>query len=142
MPAKREAPAPSAGGTVLVVEDEPVVLKFASSVLERRGYEVLVAETPHQALEIAARHDGQIDLLLTDVVLPGMSGHELAGVLGGARIGLKVLYMSGYPQSHISRQGLIGPATPYIQKPFTSAALSEKVAQVLEHAEHALLTRR
>ena len=68
---RREAPAPSAGGTVLVVEDEPVVLKFASSVLERRGYAVLVAETPHQALEIAARHEGRIDLLLTDVVLPG-----------------------------------------------------------------------
>ena len=102
----------SAGGTVLVVEDEPVVLKFASSVLERRGYSVLVAETPHQALEVAARHDGQIDLLLTDVVLPGMSGQELAGVLGGARLGLKVLYMSGYPQTHVSRQGLIGRTRP------------------------------
>jgi PAS domain S-box-containing protein len=131
VPAPREAPAPAAGGTVLVVEDEEVVLKFASSVLERRGYTVIVAETPHKALEAAARHGGQIDLLLTDVVLPTMSGYELAGVLGSSRTGLKVLYMSGYPHSHISRQGLIGPATPYIQKPFTSKALGEKVAEVL-----------
>ncbi len=127
----REAAAPSAGGTVLVVEDEQVVLKFASSVLERRGYNVLTAETPQQALEVSARHDGRIDLLLTDVVLPGMSGHELAGILGGARLGLKVLYMSGYPQSHVSRHGLIGQEMAYLQKPFTSTALGEKVAEVL-----------
>ncbi len=131
---QREAAPSSAVGTVLVVEDEEVVLKFAASVLERRGYTVLVAETPHEALEIAARHEPRIDLLLTDVVLPGMGGHELAGILGGARMGLKVLYMSGYPQSHVSRQGLIGQETAYIQKPFTSAALSEKVAEVLRKA--------
>jgi CheY-like chemotaxis protein len=126
-------PEPAAVGseTVLLVEDEDVVRRFTRAILERHGYRVLEAARPSEALEIAERHQGDIQLLLSDVVMPEMSGPEMARKLGASRRGLRVLYMSGYPYSHISSQGLLAPDAPYIQKPFTGAALSRRIRELL-----------
>ncbi len=117
--------------TVLVCEDEPWIRKLVVTMLAKQGYRVLESESPEQALEIAAG-PGTIHLLVTDVVMPGMNGFELARRIQEVRPGIRTLYMSGYTDSHLSRGWVIGKNIPFLQKPFTASSLSEKIREALE----------
>lgn len=120
-----------AGGTVLLVEDEPAILSVCERILSDLGYSVLSAATPWRALELAGRHEGPLELLLTDVVMPEMSGPELFRRLSRARPALRCLYMSGYSAEYISRQGVLGEGIHFVQKPFSVDGLSNAVQRAL-----------
>jgi signal transduction histidine kinase/CHASE1-domain containing sensor protein/CheY-like chemotaxis protein len=122
---------PRGQGTVLVVEDEPGVLRLCAAVLGRLGYEVLAAGSPDEALDLAARRTGPIDLLLTDVVMPGMSGRALADALVEARPGLRCLFMSGYTPETTGRNGVEAERVPLLAKPFDAAELAARVREAL-----------
>ena len=127
--------APAAGTeTILVAEDERLVRVLAQKVLERAGYRVLVGAGGADALALAERHDGPIDLLLTDVVMPEMNGRELARRLTARRPGVRVLYMSGYADEAVAQHGVLDPGTAFLQKPFTPEGLAKKVRGVLDGA--------
>ncbi len=118
--------------TVLVVEDEEAVRSLSRRALEAAGYTVLAAAAGPDALRLVERYGGPIHLLLTDVVMPGMSGRELAQQLGQRRPGLRVLYMSGYPGDAMVHRGALEPGTAFLQKPFLPEDLTRKVREVLE----------
>jgi two-component system cell cycle sensor histidine kinase/response regulator CckA len=118
--------------TVLVVEDEEQVRAVVLSILKRHGYKVISAQHAGEALLLCERHPGTIDLLLTDVVMPHMSGPELAKRLAATRPGMKVLYMSGYADDSIVRHGVLETNAAFLQKPITPAALARKVREVLD----------
>ena len=120
--------------TILLVEDEEVVRSFARGLLESRGYEVLEAKGAHEALEVGGRYKKRIHLLLTDVVMPHMSGAELVKHLAPLHPETKVLYMSGYADHAVVQHGLLDPGTVFLQKPFTPDALTLKVREVLDGA--------
>jgi PAS domain S-box-containing protein len=129
-------PAPGApAATVLLVEDEETVRGCARLVLERNGYTVLEAADGPAALLVAQRHPGPVHLLVADVVMPGMSGRQLAECLAGARPGLKVLYLSGYTDDAVVRHGVPEAGAAFLPKPFTPDALAHKVREVLESRE-------
>ncbi len=117
--------------TVLLVEDEDSLRRFARLALEKNGYTVLEASQAADALRLCKQHPNPIHLLLTDVVMPGLSGRELAERLLQQRSKLKVLYMSGYTDDEIVRHGVLYFDTPFLQKPFTAATLTQKVREVL-----------
>ncbi|HEY7037518.1 MAG TPA: response regulator [Methylomirabilota bacterium] len=123
-------PAPPA--TVLIVEDEEEVRAFARDVLEMGGYAVLEAPSAARALELGEAHPDAIDLLITDVVMPSMSGPELARRLRSRRPALRVLCMSGYPESDDRRVGGVKGWTAWLEKPFSPDALLDKVRDCLE----------
>jgi CheY-like chemotaxis protein len=131
------AAAPARGGaeTVLLVEDQPEVRLLARKSLEARGYAVLEAANGDDALRIAERHAGPIHLLVTDVIMPGLSGREVALLLGAARPEMRVLYLSGYPDESIVHHGVLEPDLAFLQKPFTPDTLARKVRQVLDGPE-------
>jgi two-component system cell cycle sensor histidine kinase/response regulator CckA len=118
--------------TLLIVEDEDEVRALACEVLATYGYEVLQARTPADALLIAERHTGPVHLLLTDVIMPGMSGRILAERLAPLRPEMTVLYMSGYTDEAIVHHGTLDAGTPFIQKPFTPDALAAGVRRLLD----------
>jgi len=118
--------------TILVVEDEASVHELVVRALAEAGYQVLPARGGQEALELAARHDAPIDLLLTDVVMPGLSGKQLADALAAARPGLRVLYTSGYTQNTIVHHGVLDPEVRFLAKPFTPSVLLERVRGVLD----------
>ena len=118
--------------TVLLVEDEPSILKLATRVLARQGYAVLPANTPGEAIRLAGEHGGAIQLLMTDVVMPEMNGRDLAMKLLSLYPGLKVLFMSGYTASIILNQGVLDQGVHFIQKPFSVEDLAAKVREVLD----------
>lgn len=118
--------------TVLLVDDEPAILKVGSKLLARLGYEVLSADSAEAALRISAGHPGVIDVLLTDVVMPGMNGRELSKRLLAARPRLACLFISGFSASALSTQGVLDPGTRLLPKPF---ALKE-LATALDDALH------
>ena len=118
--------------TILVVEDDAEVRKLAAEMLSRQGYAVLEAASGHEALRLWRRHASSIDLVLTDVVMPSMAGPELAAKLIVERVGLKVLYMSGYPDEVMAKYGLTTSESAFIHKPFTSDALIHSVRLVLD----------
>ena len=118
--------------TILVVEDEPAVLALSQRALETQGYVVLAASDATTALRLVERHGGMIHLLLTDVVMPGMSGRDLAHQLAARRPGTRVLYMSGYPGDAIVQHGEFQPGTAFLQKPFSPDGLARKVREVLD----------
>jgi len=122
-------------GTILLVEDSDALRKLVRSLLEQRGYHVLSAATGVEALELAERMAGRIHLLLTDMIMPGMTGKALADHLKAARPGLKVLFMSGYTQSAILEHGAVEPGIDLLQKPFSEAALLEHVCLALDGKE-------
>jgi CheY-like chemotaxis protein len=130
-PPTPDAPTTPATETVLLVEDQTVVRRLVREILERDGYTVIEAETPEHALA-TADEPGDIDLLLTDVVMPRMSGPEIARALGGVRDDLKVLYMSGHSDLAVVQRGLLEPGTAFIQKPFRARELTDKVRSLLE----------
>jgi hypothetical protein len=133
-PAEAAAPvAPLRGReTVLVVEDTQAVRALVARVLEGLGYTVLEAADASMAEVVAARHPGVIDLLLTDVVMPGDSGPELARRLAGTRPGMRVLYTSGYADEAVVHHGVVAAGAAYLQKPFTPDALARKARDVLD----------
>ena len=118
--------------TVLLVEDEDGVRALVRQVLHKHGYNVLEARNGGEALLMCERHQGKIDLLLTDVVLEQMSGRELAERLLKVRPEMKVLYVSGYADDAIVHHGVLTAGMAFLQKPFTTEALARKVRNVLD----------
>ncbi|MGH7528407.1 MAG: MASE1 domain-containing protein [Gemmatimonadales bacterium] len=123
---------PGTGELVLVVEDEAPVRLMAKRALEEAGYQVVEAENGGEALELLAGRDGKIDLLLTDVVMPGIGGRELAARVAEVVPGIPVLFTSGYTDGEILRRGLLEPGAAFIQKPFTPNAIVRMVRRQLE----------
>ena len=119
------------GERILLVEDEGSLRELCASVLQRLGYRVSAAASGPEALRLLERERLELDLVLTDVIMPGLSGVELADRLRQERPGLKVLYMSGYPDEAIARHGVLDAGTPFIQKPFSECDLAAKVRAVL-----------
>jgi PAS domain S-box-containing protein len=118
--------------TILLVEDEATVRKLARECLQLQGYVVLEAVEGAAALQLAQMHPGPIHLLLTDVIMPGMTGRELASRLSRSRPGIKVLYMSGYTENVIGHNGMLDAGVMLLQKPFSLPTLRAKVREVLE----------
>ena len=128
-----ELPRPDRGQeTILLVEDETNLRRLARQYLETQGYKILEAEDGAAALQIASGHRGVIDLLLTDVVMPGMNGRELAIHISGQRPDIRVLYMSGYTENAIGHDGLLDAGINLLQKPFSLPALKDRVREVLD----------
>src|SRR5262249_35657438 len=126
------APSSPAGpATVLVVEDQPEVRDLAAMALEEDGYNVLQAGSGEEALGVAEKYSGRIDLMITDAIMPGMNGRELADRLTPVRPGMRVMYVSGYTADIIAREGVIEPHVNYLPKPYTSGTLTAKVREVL-----------
>ena len=125
------AAAPTGAETILLVEDEEALLKLSAQMLERLGYTVLAASGPHQALQLAEAHPGVIHLLLTDVIMPDMSGRDLRQRLGALRPDLKCLFMSGYTANVIAHHGVLDEGVHFLQKPFSREALAAKVREAL-----------
>jgi two-component system, cell cycle sensor histidine kinase and response regulator CckA len=118
--------------TILVVEDDEMVRKLVRETLEREGYRVMDSADPVAARRIADSHKGEIQLLITDVVMPKMSGDELAAQITAGRPAIKVLYMSGYTDNAVVNSGILEKEAAFLQKPFTPGALAHKVREVLE----------
>jgi nitrogen-specific signal transduction histidine kinase/CheY-like chemotaxis protein len=120
------------GDTVLVVEDDLTVLKLAKTILDELGYSVLIATTPGEALSLAEEHAGKIQLLITDVILPEMNGHDLANRLQSLCPELKCVFMSGYTRDVIDGHGVLDEGMYFLQKPFYKRDLAITVRKVLE----------
>jgi CheY-like chemotaxis protein len=143
LPRDREAgPSPKASSdllvplrgteTILVVEDEDGVRALARQILEGFGYQVLDARQGAEAIGVCEQQPGPIDLLITDVVMPGMSGRQVAEQVAERRPGLRVLFLSGYTDDAIVHHGVLDLGMPFLQKPFSPMALALKVRQVLD----------
>jgi PAS domain S-box-containing protein len=130
------APVPAAtlhgSETVLVVEDQEEVRTLIRKILEARGYRVLTAANGAAALQAAALHPGPIHLLLSDVIMPGMSGREVSRLLTPTRLSLRTLYVSGYTDESIVQHGVLEPEVEFLQKPFTAEGLLRRVREVLD----------
>ncbi|RJP43897.1 MAG: PAS domain S-box protein [Desulfobacteraceae bacterium] len=120
------------GETLLLVEDEPAIIKMCQTMLEKLGYNVLIAHAPDAAVNLASEHSGIIHLLMSDVVMPGMNGRDLADKLKAIRPGIRVLFMSGYTANAIVHHGVLDEGEHFIQKPFSMKKLSVKVRKALE----------
>jgi CheY-like chemotaxis protein len=123
--------------TILLVEDEEQVRTLVRTILQNFGYQVIEAQTGGDALLVSETHPGAIDLLLTDVIMPHISGPQLARRLG--RLVRKVLYMSGYTEDSIVRQGLLDASVALLPKPITPEALVRKVREVLDSPPDAFM---
>jgi two-component system, cell cycle sensor histidine kinase and response regulator CckA len=119
-----------ASATILVVEDEAAIRRGVQRILERAGYTVLTASTPIEAIQVAADHELQIRLLVTDFGLHAVTGRQVAEVLLRDRPGLRVLYVSGHPMAKVLPHGL-PPGTAFLQKPFSMSALLHHVQELL-----------
>ena len=117
---------------VLLAEDEDNIRHPAQEILEARGYTVLPARDATQALDLANRWGGPIHLLISDVIMPGMSGSQLASRLAAERPGLQILYISGYPEDAIAQHGVLRPGRSFLQKPFPPGVLLRKVREILD----------
>ena len=122
---------PGGNETLLIAEDEAAVRNLVASALRRDGYRLLVASSAEEALGLADAHDGRIDLLLTDAIMPGKSGLELANLMVARRPGLPVIVMSGYTEEHLAISGLTEPVS-LLQKPFTPRDLCRRIREVLD----------
>lgn len=131
------AKAPAGGGeTILLVEDEAMVLKLGRKMLETFGYRVLDSNSPVEALRMANAHGGTIDLLITDVVMPEMTGQDLAVRIRDTCPGIKILYISGYTANVIAHHGVLQEDVMFLQKPFSKDELALKVREALEMKSH------
>jgi two-component system, cell cycle sensor histidine kinase and response regulator CckA len=119
------------GETLLIVEDEPMLLKLANMMLQNLRYHVLAAGTPAKAFELAKEHEGEIHLLITDVVMPEMNGKELAEYMQSLYPGMKILFMSGYTANVSADRGVLDEGVNFIQKPFSMKDLAVKVREAL-----------
>jgi PAS domain S-box-containing protein len=133
-PGKSKGDLPRGTETILLVEDEQAMRTMARVFLESKGYAILEARSGQEAMEIARQHGSQIHLLLTDVIMPGMSGRELAETLATSRADIKVLYMSGYTDELVTQQGILSPGLQLLEKPFTKESLLGRVRAVLDGA--------
>ncbi len=124
------------GETILVVEDEVGVRAAAKRILANAGYNVILASGGEEALATCRSHEGSIDLLLTDVVMPGMDGREVAGAVGALFPGIRVLFMSGYAENAIVNEGILDADTNYIAKPFNATDLARRVREILDGKEN------
>ncbi|MBZ5703634.1 MAG: PAS domain S-box protein [Acidobacteriia bacterium] len=131
-PQRSEAALPGGAETILLVEDEESLRKMARVFLENKGYTILEAKNGQEAVEIARQYRGPIHLLLTDVIMPGMSGRELAEALAASRAGIKLLYMSGYTDELVTQQGILNPGMRLLEKPFTRDSLLGRVRAILD----------
>ena len=120
------------GETVLLVEDEPVILEVSREMLEHLGYSVLIAGAPGEAIRIAEANAAEIQLLIVDVVMPEMNGRDLAKRIGEIKPGLKCLFISGYTADVIAHHGILDPGINFIQKPFSTEKLAGKIREVLD----------
>ena len=118
--------------TVLLVEDEPALRLLAEKMLAELGYKVLAADCGHAAMKIWEERGGKVDVLLTDVIMPRMSGGELAGILRERKPGLRILFMSGYTDDMLTAHEVLSGETQLLQKPFTASGLGRKLRDVLE----------
>ena len=121
--------------TILIVEDEPVLRDMARLILENCGYRLLEADSGKEALAVWQRACSAIDLLLTDIVMPGMNGPEMAACIHKTLPRLRVVFMSGYTEQALARAGEVDASFEYLQKPFTLKTLTQKVAKVLDNRE-------
>jgi PAS domain S-box-containing protein len=126
-----EKPVAQGHETILIVEDEPVILEIAKLVLEKSGYRVLAASLPDEAMRLAREYGGKIHLLITDIVMPEMNGRELADQMLSLYPGMRYLFMSGYSGDAIAQQGVLDDLH-FIQKPFSTPNLAAKVRKVLD----------
>src|SRR5512141_1966366 len=126
--------------TILVVDDEPEVRKLVGAMVGQFGYQVMTADSGEHALTLYKHHKGPIDLLITDVIAPGMSGPMLADKLTALQPGLKVMYISGYDNTHVVQKYVVEKGHVLLAKPFTLNELSDKVQEML-HGEHARASR-
>jgi CheY-like chemotaxis protein len=117
--------------TILLVEDEPMILAMTMTMLELQGYKVLPAGSPGAAIRLAREHAGEIHLLMTDVVMPEMNGRDLARNLLSLYPNIKRLFMSGYTANVIAHHGVLDPGVHFIQKPFSLTDLAAKIKEVL-----------
>jgi len=131
-PAPSEAPLVGAGETVLLAEDDPAVRALVLLALSRAGYTVLEADGGPAARELASQHEGRIDLLITDVVMPGISGRQLALELVERRPGIRTLFVSGYTEDTIIHHGVLDADVAFLAKPFTPSILLGKIRQILD----------
>jgi two-component system, cell cycle sensor histidine kinase and response regulator CckA len=122
----------SGSETILLVEDDDAVRAVAERALLRFGYDVLAAARGEDALRIAEEHPDSIDLLLTDIMMPGMNGVEVAASVARARPGIQVFFMSGYADQDLVRQGLLETGTHFLQKPFTPQELAARIRGILD----------
>jgi len=131
--ARSDKPEKIAGGsqTILIVEDEAALLEVTQRSLEAFGYVILAANSPADAMRISESHPGPIHLLVTDVIMPGMSGDQLASRLSASRPEMKVLYVSGYTDDTIVRHGVLEPGLAFLQKPFSPRTLARKAEEIL-----------
>jgi PAS domain S-box-containing protein len=129
---KTRAKGPEGAETVLLLEDEERVRKLAQRILEAGGYRVLVASRGEEAVQMCKEHQGAIHLLLTDMVMPQLSGRDVASQLSPLRAEMRVLYMSGYTDNAVVRHGMLEPGMAFLQKPFTPETLLNKVREVLD----------
>jgi two-component system cell cycle sensor histidine kinase/response regulator CckA len=118
--------------TILIVEDEEALCALLYEYLLGKGYTVLKAHTGSEAIQIAERHPGPIELLITDVIMPGMSGPELAGQLAASRPGTKVLFVSGYTQNALAPHGVLEPGIAFLQKPYKLREVARKIRSLLQ----------
>jgi len=132
LPAASKQGVPGGTETVLLVEDDQQLRKLAHGYLERIGYRVLVAVNGEEAMVLSEAHEGTIHLLLTDMVMPGKTGRQLADQLILTRPAIRILFMSGYTDRAILEQGIVGRGIRYLQKPFTPAALARLVRELLD----------
>ncbi len=121
--------------TILLVEDEEMVRTLLCEVLEREGYQVLSCSHPREGIEVSLRHNGRIDLLLTDVVMPGMNGRDMANEILQSLPDLRVVFMSGYTEHVLTSEGEVDQKLEYLQKPFTLQTLMGKLERVLGNME-------
>jgi CheY-like chemotaxis protein len=132
LPADRTPATTGGAETILIVEDEDLVRALASRSLRERGYRVLEARQGNDALQQLEQEPAQVDLVITDVVMPEMGGRELARRLAGMRPSLPVLFISGYTGEDVIQRGLLEPGAPFQQKPFTPDGLARKVREMLD----------
>ncbi len=125
---------PRGSETILLVEDEPALLQIGEELLKYLGYKVLIANSPNQALQLALEYEGEIGLLLTDVVMPEMSGRELSQKICALRPGIKLLFMSGYTANVIAHKGVLDGGINFIQKPFSLDDMAVKIRNVLKRS--------
>jgi two-component system cell cycle sensor histidine kinase/response regulator CckA len=129
------APSHHRGGeTVLLVEDEAALREVTRRMLERNAYRVLLAADGDEAVKVATSYTGPIDLLLTDVVMPGLPGRELAAALADRRPDLHVVYMSGYARPALAAQGTLAPDAVLVEKPYTERMLLARLREALDQA--------
>ena len=117
--------------TMLVVDDEEMVRRLAARILQGEGYQVMVAGGGEEAIRLLQRASQRIDLVVTDVAMPGIGGRQLGDTIFHCWPRVRVLFMSGFPAHRILEEGALDPASPFLQKPFTRDQLTRKVKGVL-----------